>query len=82
MPPYSREEREKMLDAFHEINTNYDSFISFEELKAELEKRGLYEDDTKLNELIHEADVNDDGKISFGEFLAKHDKLFGGKSKA
>ncbi|KAB8224164.1 EF-hand [Aspergillus novoparasiticus] len=81
MPPYSREEREKLKDAFHEINTNYDSFITFEELKAELKRRGLYEDDEKLNELIHKADVDNDGKISFGEFLENHE-LFGSKSEA
>ncbi|KAE8328616.1 EF-hand [Aspergillus sergii] len=82
MPPYSREEREKMKEAFHEINTDYDSFITFEELKAELKRKGLYTDDEKLNELIHDADVNNDGKISFGEFLEKHGKLFDSKSEA
>ncbi|KAE8369377.1 hypothetical protein BDV27DRAFT_120838 [Aspergillus caelatus] len=74
MPPYSREERDRVTEEFHKLNKNYDDFIDYDELKAAIEEGRINLTEEDINNHIQKLDWNGDGKISFGEFLAAYGK--------
>ncbi|KAL5708951.1 non-specific serine/threonine protein kinase [Ranunculus cassubicifolius] len=82
----SEEEITGLKEMFKAIDTDNSGQITYEELKAGLEKVGANLNESEINALMQSADIDNSGTIDYGEFLAatlhlnkvqKEDHLFG-----
>ncbi|XP_022842422.1 calcium-dependent protein kinase 26-like [Olea europaea var. sylvestris] len=81
----SQEEIAGLKELFKILDTDNSGHITFEELKAGLERFGANLDESEIYDLLKAADVDNSGTIDYGEFIAatlhlnkieKEDNLF------
>ncbi|KAG9453427.1 hypothetical protein H6P81_006331 [Aristolochia fimbriata] len=66
----SVEEVEDIKDMFRKIDTDNDGAVTFEELKAGLQKLGSHLADSEVQILLESVGSNSKGTIDYGEFVA------------
>ncbi|XP_078697689.1 EF-hand domain-containing protein D2-like [Branchiostoma floridae x Branchiostoma belcheri] len=76
---FSREQCKKYEELFQESDEDKDGFISYEELKRLMEKRGDPMTHLELKAIIKEVDEDKDGKINMREWLYLWSKVMKGE---
>ncbi|KAJ4970781.1 hypothetical protein NE237_003880 [Protea cynaroides] len=66
----SEEEIAGLKEMFNMIDTDHSGQITFEELKAGLERAGSNLKESEIYALMQAADIDNNGTIDYGEFLA------------
>ncbi|KAK8636614.1 hypothetical protein V6N13_124356 [Hibiscus sabdariffa] len=66
----SEEEIAGLREMFTAMDTDNSGAITFDELKAGLQRYGSTLKDTEIRELMNAADVDNNGSIDYGEFIA------------
>ncbi|KAK6131630.1 hypothetical protein DH2020_034644 [Rehmannia glutinosa] len=66
----SEEEIAGLREMFETVDTDNSGYITFEELKAGLQRFGANLNESDIHDLMKAADVDNSGTIDYGEFIA------------